>query len=270
METIRLPRSGDAVLRFLGTLLAETKGEQHASHEQLRWHDLAVYVLGETEGAKYAVSIRYETRWQGETGQAEAWTCKDAAAVRALLRDHDPCAHVAGYPVHQPGGQVYQERQAKLVADIRARYQAQVQELLDRAEFDEAAGEDTSELYRRWQIAIYRQLLAIGLREVEWTEAEASLICDALNGTYLLDLGDEPHSWRWWPANVEDAIRLDKLDAKWGVDAAALVSKIKHLSATGLAAVADAAERFWREHVHEGTGPALVAVGLVREAKEPK
>jgi hypothetical protein len=266
MPEYRLPRSGDAPLLVTGELVAESDGERIAGKEQNRWHELAVYHL---EDGRYALAVNYRTRWQGELGHDLAVIVPDAAGVRRALKEYSPLAQLVGFPA----GEHYAERQARLEADIRRRYDAQVSDLLDREEFAESAAESEGVLYDRWQIAIYRQLLAIGLREADWTQEEASLICDALNGTYLLDVGfvcdkpgeeSGPHSWRWWPANVEDAIRLERLDAKWGVDKQALLGKIKRLSALGLAAVADAAERFWRLHTQEETGAALRKVGLLR------
>lgn len=265
VETYTLPRTGDAPLKFTGEPIAASCGKRLLGKDNNRWHDLAVY---STESG-YVVAIQYGTQWQGESGYDLAAPCRTPAEVRKVLRDHDPTARLGGFPP----GDAYADRQARLVADLRARYEQQVSEVLagageDFAE-DASAEPADAELMRRSHLLRYRQLLAIGLREAEWTEAEASLICDALNGHHMADWGESddpesaPRSWQWWPAEVEDAIRLNHLDRKWHVDRNKLAEKIRALSALGLAAVADAAERFWREHAQDETLAGLREVGLI-------
>jgi len=65
------------------------------------------------------------------------------------------------------------------------------------------------------------------------------------------------------PAEIADAIRLNKLDEKWGVDSEALQAKIRALTPTGLAALTVATARFWRE-TNLPTGEALRQVGLIK------
>ena len=124
-ETITLPRSGQPPLRFRGELLAESCGERQAGREQTRWHELAVY---RTAGGVFVVRVAYLTRWEGELDRDEA-TVTDAAGVGKVLRDYDPTSPVQGYP---PGG-AYAERQARLCADVRRRYEEQVSSLLAAA-----------------------------------------------------------------------------------------------------------------------------------------
>lgn len=83
---------------------------------------------------------------------------------------------------------------------------------------------------------VYRRELA-GL---DFSEGEASLICDANNGTIW-----EAHTLALLWANVADAIRLNGLEEKWGVDGDALVRKLQGLTPGQGAAVVDACERFW-------------------------
>lgn len=64
--------------------------------------------------------------------------------------------------------------------------------------------------------ALYRR----GIREVPLTLAEACLIVDALNGS-LMDANTAPMLW----ASIQDACKLDGLDAKWEVDGAMRWSK---------------------------------------------
>lgn len=83
---------------------------------------------------------------------------------------------------------------------------------------------------------LYRQ----ALREVPLTTAEACLICDVMNGTM-----PEPYSTACLWAEVEDGIRLNKMDEKWGVDGPALVERLRALTPLQALALIDAAERFW-------------------------
>ena len=106
----------------------------------------------------------------------------------------------------------------------------------------------------------YYELLRAELATLALTEAQASLICDALNGTATLD-GIE----RWLRAEVEDAIRLNNLDQKWSVDGAGLVMLLRDCTPGQRLAIVDAAERFWaRAGNGKATGDDLRAVGLVR------
>lgn len=121
-ETVTLRRSGQPPLRFRGELLAESDGERQAGKEHNRWHELAVY---RTAGGQFVVRIAYRTRWEGELDR-DAAEVTDAPGVAAALRDYDPAAPVEGYPV----GDAYAERQARLLADVRRRYEEQVSRIL--------------------------------------------------------------------------------------------------------------------------------------------
>lgn len=78
------------------------------------------------------------------------------------------------------------------------------------------------------------------LRRLDLTVDEACLIVDAMNGT----IHDERTSLMF-SFGVEDAIQLDGLDEKWGVDGKALMDKLSILDEIGCMAVVDAAERYW-------------------------
>jgi len=88
----------------------------------------------------------------------------------------------------------------------------------------------------------YYTVLDRALRTVSLTENEALLIVDVLNGSILDTL-----SVRMLWAGVEDAINLDKVDEKWGINGAALVEKLRSLGEIQCLAVVDAAERFWAD-----------------------
>jgi hypothetical protein len=122
----------------------------------------------------------------------------------------------------------------------------------------------TSGLIRR-DLERYYAVLADSLREVNLTQAEASLVVDAMNGTLM-----EPHSYRLLWASVSEAIHDEGLDEKWDVDGPALVEKLRALSPGATLALVDACERYW-QRVSRGETAAetslvsgLQAVGLVR------
>jgi len=83
---------------------------------------------------------------------------------------------------------------------------------------------------------LYRRALA----QVNLSVDEACLIVDALNGS-IIDANSARLLW----ASIEDACKLDGLDAKWNVDGQQLVQKLQQLNELQCMAVADAAERFW-------------------------
>jgi hypothetical protein len=74
------------------------------------------------------------------------------------------------------------------------------------------------------------------------TEAEARLICDALGD----ELIDDPVTARMLWAEVEDAVRFDRLDRKWGVNGPVLVARLRMLSGDEALAVCRAVERYRR------------------------
>ena len=87
--------------------------------------------------------------------------------------------------------------------------------------------------------ALVRAAQARLAREGVFTAPEGAAILDALNGTLL---ADRPETLS---ASVEDAVRLDGLAEKWGVDAGGLSEKLRGLTPLELHAVADRAETFW-------------------------
>jgi hypothetical protein len=110
-------------------------------------------------------------------------------------------------------------------------------------------------------LARYYELLRRTLERLpSFTEGEASLIVDACNGWFV-----EPHTAPLLWAQVDDAIRDEGLDQKWGVDGAAVVTLLRALSPWESLAVCDAAERAWRLlSAGDDIPPTLRAVGLVR------
>ena len=130
MSEYSLPRSGNSPLAFDGELIAESDGQRQFGKEHNRYHEIAVY---RTDGGKYVVAIRYHTHWQGEAHHDFAIAVDTASEAADEFRNHEPTSHVGGYPVADN----YAEKQQRLLADIRARYDAQVSEILSGEEFAE-------------------------------------------------------------------------------------------------------------------------------------
>lgn len=106
----------------------------------------------------------------------------------------------------------------------------------------------------------YYYALEQTLRSVELTEQEALLICDAMNGVLV-----EPHTAQLLWAQIADAVEIDGLDRKWGVDGAALTAKLRGLSYAQALAVSDAVERWWSGPCRDTDGAmSLRKVGLVK------
>ncbi len=126
-----------------------------------------------------------------------------------------------------------------------------------------ATGASASETARR-DLARYYELLRREREGLELSEAEASLICEALSGLSRLDEIGPQLAW----AEVADAIRLRRLDERWGVDGPRLIRRLQELSPGQRVALADAVERFWAASASGETRPTaerLRAVGLVRD-----
>jgi len=83
------------------------------------------------------------------------------------------------------------------------------------------------------------------------SDAECALILEATNGTAFADTFSLAHLW----AEIDDAISMDRLDAKWEIDGPALVEKIRSSGVLGQTALIDASERWWRR-VAFGEQPA--------------
>ena len=88
------------------------------------------------------------------------------------------------------------------------------------------------------------------------TVSEWAAICDALNGSYLLDADTALHAW----ASVADT---EGLGDKWSIDQESLVAKLRALPAAARIAVAEVVEAFWARapESDDGTPDALAAAG---------
>lgn len=102
----------------------------------------------------------------------------------------------------------------------------------------------------------------LDLHRPRFTEAEACLIMDAYNGTLI-----ESELCRYPWIQVKDAIDVRGLDAKWGVDAEALLAKLLDLTPAEGMSLLDAFERFWgRNGEVETYAEVLAEIGLLAES----
>jgi hypothetical protein len=99
---------------------------------------------------------------------------------------------------------------------------------------------------------LYRHALA----NMNLSAKEACLIADALNGILF-----EPATAQLLWANIAEAISVDGLDTKWGVDGKALVERLRTADHLTCFAIIDAAERFWQA---VGRGVEQDTIDLVR------
>jgi len=99
---------------------------------------------------------------------------------------------------------------------------------------------------------------------LQLTEEESALIVDALNGTVIQpELLAESVLWQ----EIQDAIKLDSLDAKWKVDGSALVAKLKAASHEDAQRIIGLAELFWGEKYQvQDTYARLREIGMANIA----
>lgn len=105
----------------------------------------------------------------------------------------------------------------------------------------------------------YYQALDLARAQVKLSEPEASLIVDALNGSFIELTLAQLLEWE-----IEEALQ-DGLAEKWGVDGEALVEKLKDYSLLQKMAICDSAEQFWKgDYRKADMTEALTRVGLLK------
>ncbi len=104
----------------------------------------------------------------------------------------------------------------------------------------------------------YHVLMNMGLKDVDLSYGEASLIIDCMNGTVL------GANIRFLPAHVSDAIFYDNLAEKWSIDGEALLAKLRQAGPLVLCAIVDAAEKFWDSRDTDTYSGEMFEVGLKR------
>jgi len=115
-QSVRLTRTGDAPLAFIGRTLADVSGKRLGEADVPRWHDVTIY---ETAGGQYVVAIGYRTTGKGETGRDTLAVVADRNELQDALKRYDPVANVQGIP---PGAQRAEAR-ARLAAMMRQQWE---------------------------------------------------------------------------------------------------------------------------------------------------
>ncbi|MEQ7008401.1 hypothetical protein ABN028_19705 [Actinopolymorpha sp. B17G11] len=123
------------------------------------------------------------------------------------------------------------------------------------------------DLIARRDLERFYGLLAAELRTLKLTDAEAYVIVDALNGTYLDDLTTALYVH----SEIAEAVRIDDLDKKHGVpDRDTFLKRIAAWTPAQRFAVADAVQRWWIGGEWGGTDlDNFRRVGLVRDEAIP-
>lgn len=125
VEEYQISRDGDTPLTFRGEEIATANSHADEGGNRNRWHEVTVY---RTEGGRYVVGIEYHTQWRGEQDRHDAVALgPDLAEVAECLRTTIPIPDGIGYP---PKPQ-YADRQARMKASLRTRWEVMVGELLE-------------------------------------------------------------------------------------------------------------------------------------------
>ena len=127
-QSVRLTRTGDAPLAFIGRILTDVSGKRLGEGDVPRWYDLAIY---ETAGGQYVVAIGYRTTGKGETGRDTLAVFADRNELQDALKRYDPVAHVQSVP---PGPHSA-EKQA--VATLRQQWESLIVMALTEVDVEE-------------------------------------------------------------------------------------------------------------------------------------
>ena len=116
--------SGKRPIAFRGEELASATSKRTSGQTSTRWHDLTLF---KTEGGSYVLKIVFRTQWENEIDRIWAEVLADPVLVAEALEEHDPTPEGIGFP----HGDSYREKQQRLEADLRVRFQDAVSELLE-------------------------------------------------------------------------------------------------------------------------------------------
>lgn len=114
-ERITIDRTGKPPLVFEGEVIAEVDGKWTNGRENNRWHALTLY---RTAGRRYVLHVAYRTQWQGELDHDVAEVATAPRDLATWVRTVDPLEAVKGYPTSE----AYAEKQRRLEADMRLRF----------------------------------------------------------------------------------------------------------------------------------------------------
>lgn len=97
------------------------------------------------------------------------------------------------------------------------------------------------------RLSNYRRLLSVTKNELRgrFSQAEWSFLADIFNGTIIPDTIRCNASVL--VTQIEDACELDRTDERWGIDKAALISKVLALSGAQVDALYTRIEEYWDE-----------------------
>ena len=98
MSIYKLTRTGQPDLEIEGAELLDISSKDHQTN---RWHELAVYQLGDSEGGGYLAYLAYRSQWEQEApGHYEVREGQDLHALFGQLKDYDPCQYARLQPEH--------------------------------------------------------------------------------------------------------------------------------------------------------------------------
>lgn len=137
MEQYILPRSGKRSLSFIGECLASGDTRATKGPRSVRWWDVAVY---RTESGRYVLTMRWNTRWQGEQDHDAAIVAASLGGVADELEQADPLAHLIGFPMSGDGK--YAARQRHVETVLRQAWAQQVRDVLATLGVSENADDD--------------------------------------------------------------------------------------------------------------------------------
>lgn len=228
-----LPRTGSAPLKITGRLVASVSGRNYNAKPDKPnsdWYEISLFQLADTDDVG-AVTITYRKDLRGQ--QVEHHTAAVTDSPTTVLGRYNPLAVLVGFP-NEPR---FANQQARLEDESRRQYESLVSAAL--ADFPEEV--TAADLIDGDDLTLFRSVADRYRARWTFTQAEASLICDACNGPMLMADDVFPYI----PAEVEDAIRISQLDKKWNVDKSALIGKLLSMSEFDRAALAISIRDFW-------------------------
>ena len=123
-----LPRSGRSPFTFQGDIIAQESTRSPRGRQRSRWHEVTLH---RSLSGKYILAIGYRSEWNTELDRDEVHVMASPLEVESVLSTYDPVAYVVGYPLTPE----YEDRQERLLKDIRMRWDALVSQCLDFPEF---------------------------------------------------------------------------------------------------------------------------------------
>lgn len=114
-------RTGKRPLAFDGESLANSEEWE----SQRAWR---LELFRTAWGDKYVLAISYVTQWDGETDWHGAEVFDDLDALQSWLDAFDPIEPLGA--IGFPPGKAYEERQARLIADLRKSFAERVSDVL--------------------------------------------------------------------------------------------------------------------------------------------